>query len=196
MPKIEYDLIERLKNRINEYYLRERLITQVDYSAKLFGRGLGRFHIENFDLLLFILKHLLKITGLYRRGFNNFKNIQIVENEFYLRNLPSSFIGFRIAHLSDLHLDINPEITDIIINKINKLDYDLCVLTGDFRFHTHGDYNQCLDYLSRLTPHLNCNHGVYAVLGNHDFIEMVPIMEDMGINLLLNEAHKIKIGEE
>ena len=50
--------------------------------------------------------------------------------------------------------------------------------------------------MSKLVPHLHCSFGTYAVLGNHDFIEMVPPMEDMGIKFLLNEAQEINVGAD
>jgi uncharacterized protein len=36
---------------------------------------------------------------------------------------------------------------------------------------------------------------IYGVLGNHDTIRMVPGLEDMGIQMLLNENHAIERGD-
>jgi len=37
---------------------------------------------------------------------------------------------------------------------------------------------------------------IYGVLGNHDTIRMVPGLEDMGIQMLLNENHAIERGNQ
>jgi predicted MPP superfamily phosphohydrolase len=69
---------------------------------------------------------------------------------------------------------------------VGGLDYDLCVLTGDYRGRTYGPYEATLDGMARVVKHFKA--PVYAVLGNHDSICMVPALEEMGIRLLLNEA--------
>ena len=68
---------------------------------------------------------------------------------------------------------------------VPELNYDLCVLTGDFRGKTHGSFAATMDALTRLRP--NLKGPVYGVLGNHDTIQMVPGLESIGIRLLLNE---------
>jgi predicted MPP superfamily phosphohydrolase len=75
------------------------------------------------------------------------------------------------------------------------LEYDLCVLTGDFRFDTYGVFDGVMSRMARLMEVLNCSDGVVGILGNHDFIEMVPGFEAMGMTVLLNESLSIKRGE-
>ena len=52
------------------------------------------------------------------------------------------------------------------------LTYDICVLTGDYRGATFGQFDSALDGLARVRSHLK--DPVYGVLGNHDTIRMVP----------------------
>ena len=66
------------------------------------------------------------------------------------------------------------------------LEYDLCVLTGDYRGRTYGDCRPCLESVSSLREALRGD--IYAVLGNHDLIIMVPDLEALGIRVLLNEC--------
>ena len=72
------------------------------------------------------------------------------------------------------------------------LAYDLCVLTGDYRGRTHGDCRPCLEGVARLREALRGD--IYAVLGNHDSIAMVPDLEALGIRMLLNECVAIDRG--
>ena len=80
-----------------------------------------------------------------------------------------------------------------LIASVQGLAHDVCVLTGDFRFRTFGPYVPALQALARLRPHLG--EAVYAVLGNHDTIRMVPGMEALGIGVLMNESVRIERSE-
>jgi predicted MPP superfamily phosphohydrolase len=68
------------------------------------------------------------------------------------------------------------------------------VITGDFRFRTHGPHEPSMGALAALRPHLGPD--VFAVLGNHDSIRMVPLIEAMGIRVLLNESAVLRRGGE
>jgi hypothetical protein len=116
--------------------------------------------------------------------------IRIVHNDVRLAALPAAFDGYTILHLSDLHLDMSEDFVDALIERVRAVDYDLCVLTGDYRYRTRGPYEPALAGLARLRPHLK--EPVYAVLGNHDSIRMVPGMEDLGIRVLLNESVRLE----
>lgn len=71
-----------------------------------------------------------------------------------------------------------------------KLNYDLCVLTGDYRGRTYGRYEAVLAGLVNIRSKLS----VYGVLGSHETVCMVPAMEAMGIRMLLNESVAIERG--
>ena len=77
---------------------------------------------------------------------------------------------------------------------VDRLEYDLCVLTGDFRGKTFGPFDATLDGMARVQAHLRT--PVYAVLGNHDTIRMVPGLEAMGIRMLINECAPIEHSGE
>jgi hypothetical protein len=74
------------------------------------------------------------------------------------------------------------------------IDYDLCVLTGDYRAQTFGAYEPALAGMEKICSLLK--RPIYGVLGNHDTIRMVPGLEDMGIRMLLNENNAIKRGNQ
>ena len=74
------------------------------------------------------------------------------------------------------------------------INYDLCVLTGDYRAETFGAYEPALAGMEKICSILK--RPIYGVLGNHDTIRMVPGLEDMGIRMLLNENHAIKRGDQ
>ena len=95
----------------------------------------------------------------------NFRTIE-------LQGLPQGFDGLRIAQLSDIHLDeyTEPFFLERVVNRLNSLDVDLVLLTGDFitrgsltfAMHEHAA-RRCAELLGTL----RCPER-YAVLGNHD----------------------------
>src|ERR1019366_1942577 len=99
---------------------------------------------------------------------------------------PKAFDGFRILHLSDLHTDMSQQAMTRLLDLLPGLEYELCVLTGDYRGKSFGPFNQCLAGMAQLREALN--EPIYGVLGDHDTIRMVPDLEAMGIRMLLNEC--------
>src|ERR1019366_9491029 len=100
--------------------------------------------------------------------------------------VPKAFDGFRILHLSDLHTDMSQQAMTRLLDLLPSLEYELCVLTGDYRGKSFGPFNQCLAGMAQLREALN--EPIYGVLGDHDTIRMVPDLEAMGIRMLLNEC--------
>ena len=181
---------ERLADRVGRLHLRQRLGIEREHVTQVFGRGRNFFHIENWYSIHSLIRLGLGLTGLYRRGLRNAASIELRRHEPALARLPTVFDGYTILQLSDLHLDMHPDITESLIGRVRGLEYDLCVLTGDFRARTYGSFEATIEALARLRTELK--GPVYGILGNHDFIEMVPQMEALDIRLLLNEATYIE----
>ena len=77
-----------------------------------------------------------------------------------------------------------------LIELLPHLNYDLCVLTGDYRGRTYGPCEATLEGMARMRAHITA--PIYAVLGNHDSLRMVPALEEMGIRMLVNEVEPIR----
>jgi uncharacterized protein len=148
--------------------------------------------------LLFLMKglrFLLKLTGQYERGVRNAWDIGLRELELTLPRLPPEFDGFTILHLSDLHLDGMPGLEQVVLERVGTREFDLCVLTGDYRTELHGPIGPTMDRLRPLVSGLRTRCGVLGVLGNHDECHMVAPMEAMGIRMLLNESVTLPRGD-
>ena len=175
-----------LTRRIGRVHLRQRLGLEAEYEAKVFRKGTHAFHLENWFSVHSLIRNSLRLIGLHGRGRRNTLRIGLREHEVKLPGLPAVFDGYTLLHISDPHVDMNGEIVDAMIEHVRALDYDLCVLTGDYRYRTFGPFEPALAAMARLRGHLK--DPVYAVLGNHDTIRMVPGLETMGIRVLLNES--------
>ena len=184
------DVIAKLERRLGRLHARQRLGIEGDHEARVFGGGLNFFHIENWYSAHSVIRAVLRLAGLYGRGRRNAERVALKENIVVSPRLPAAFDGFTILHLTDLHVDMNPGAMARVAELARGLDYDLAVLTGDFRGQTFGPFEPTLEGLARLCPFLES--PVYGVLGNHDSVRMVPAMEEMGIRMLLNEAVAIE----
>ncbi len=88
-----------------------------------------------------------------------------------LPNLPSAFNGFKIVQISDLHLGswTSPAALDEAITKINNLEADIVVFTGDLvNYSTKEAYP-----FEKTLSGIKARYGVYAILGNHDYGDYV-----------------------
>ena len=100
--------------------------------------------------------------------------------------LPRPFDGFMVLQISDLHADMNHGAMCRLAQLLPTLEFDICVLTGDYRGKTYGPFEATLDAVAGVRACLPA--PVYGVLGNHDTIRMVAGLEHIGIRMLLNES--------
>jgi len=175
-----------LEKRLGRVHARQRLGIEADSEAKIFSQGINFFHLENWYSIHSVIRNCFRLVGLYKRGKRNAVDIRIQHNDIQLAALPKKFDGFTILHISDPHVDMDVDTVNAIIRQLENVSYDICVLTGDYRAKTFGDYDATLEGMKKIKAHLD--DEVYAVLGNHDTIRMVPGLEDMGIRVLLNES--------
>lgn len=188
-------LLAGLEARIGSLHLQRRLGVEREHEARIAAHWGARFiYHEDWYSMHGLMRTVLTLAGLHRRGRHNVLDIRRRDNEVRLARLPGAFEGFSLLHLSDLHLDMSVPYLEHLIASVKGLAHNVCVLTGDFRYRTFGPYQPALDALARLRPHLG--GPVYAVLGNHDTIRMVPGMEALDINVLMNEAVPIRRGND
>lgn len=135
---------------------------------------------------------LLKLFGLYRVGQRNFRDIHVVENTVRIDGLARELEGFTLMHLSDLHIDLDPSLADAIASAAGAVKCDACVMTGDYKNYTVGDPSEALAILEKLRGALPS--PCFAVLGNHDTLDMVIPLEDAGYRVLLNESALLRRG--
>ncbi len=187
------DELRALEERVGRTHLRHRLGIEKEYEDEFDGRFNLR-HPHKWYSLDSLITTALKLTGLYHLGLKNAEQIEVRHTPLQLPGLPPAFDGFTILQLSDLHADMNPRPMEKLISLLGPLEYDLCVLTGDFRGHAFGPCDEALRIVARVRDQLN--GLVYGVLGNHDTIRMLPALEAMDIRMLVNESEEICRGND
>jgi len=141
-----------------------------------------------FEKLLSVFVFFLKITGYYKKGLGNAMYNELTEITLEFDDLPEVMDGYKIIHLSDLHLDTIAKTEVYIVDKIKDLKYDLCVITGDYRKNDSGRFIHVIKPFKYLVDHIHARDGIWAVLGNHDSYMMVDYEEDLTpLKFLINE---------
>ena len=131
--------------------------------------------------------------------------------ELSFPNVPASFDGFKIVHISDLHLGsfgTNREPLKRAFDLVNSQNPDLILFTGDLVNNFAAEINGWEPVFAKL----KAPFGKYAVLGNHDygnynrwkspkekglnFTGIVNGYNRLGFSLLRDEAALICRGDE
>ncbi len=175
-----------LVHRMGREKLGQRLSVQSSHWAGMHHQGEGLLVIERIIPLDTLVNTFLRFTGLASVGRRGANDLRIEHNSVRSPAVPKQLDGFRILQLSDLHLDLQTGVMPRLLEAIASVEYDLAVITGDFRNSTVGDFEDSLRETSRVLEVLK--PPVYGILGNHDFVEMVPRLEDLGLPMLLNET--------
>lgn len=150
------------------------------------------------------------LFGTFIYGFNNKYRYQINRIRLAFENLPHSFRGMKIVHISDIH---SGSFTDKLavdrgIKMILKENPDLILFTGDLVNDRATEMAEYMDVFGQLKAPM----GVYSTLGNHDYGDYVRweteelkrknlenlkgVHKDLGWRLLMNEHVVLERGND
>lgn len=128
---------------------------------------------------------------------DDFSRIDMFELETKKIKLGTNFQGLKMVQISDLHISkFNIELLEGIKEKINTLQADIIVITGDL-ICNGGD---CLLELRRFLKDINAKINKYACMGNHDYSDndggkkVEKILEASNFTLLRNSRDEISFN--
>ena len=137
-------------------------------------------------------------------------NYQVIKHTLFFDDLPESFDGYKITHLSDIHSGSFDDADKISygMELINEQESDVILFTGDIVNNTADEMDPWISHFKSL----KAKDGKYSVLGNHDYGEYVRwksaeekennfqkiknIHPKIGFNLLLNDSIYLNKGED
>ena len=179
----------------------------------IIGKGVGLFWPQGsivFNWVALGITCLWLIVALYGITIG-WKKVTVEKVTISSSKIPESFDGYKIVQLSDFHIGTyasSPKTVEKIVKKVNSLNPDLIVFTGDLVNTSSSEINQFEDVLSQL----KAKDGVLSVLGNHDYClyrryvapdspakELSRVMateNKIGWKLLLNDNLQIKRGTD
>ncbi len=129
-------------------------------------------------------------------GFTrSFGSINVFTKQLSIENLPSDLEGYRILHLSDLHLRHYTTLDDLtdVLERAKEFKPNLVLVTGDVA----DDLSQLPDALS-LIEQFKAPDGQFATLGNHEYfrgVEQVKaIFDRSAVPLFVNQSGRLSVG--
>ena len=188
--------------------------------AKLVGLAIHlRISYRPFGYAALVLVAVWILTAIYGNVYGRFRH-EVKQVNLTFSNLPASFDGLRIVHISDLHLDGwvgHEKELQKRIDEINVLQPDIICFTGDLVSLSPKELKPFIPILRQLHTNSSLLQGdkmgtVYAVLGNHDYFPYARIgnrernaavtelvrmeREELGWKVLLNESDIIRRGND
>lgn len=134
-------------------------------AARMAGRHL-RYAPFGYASLILIAAVILSLTYGY---FIGRWKLKVKDIEYVNSELPPAFNGFRIVHISDLHLSTFNNHTEKlreIVDSINAQQPDLVCFTGDLVTLGRAEAQPH----TAMLKDIKAKFGVVSVLGNHDFL--------------------------
>lgn len=144
-------------------------------------------------------------------GFSNKYNYDVRKVKLAFDNLPSSFKGLKIVHISDIHSGSFTDKAAVAkgVKKVMDARPDLILFTGDIVNDRSTEMEAYVDVFSQLKAPL----GVYSIFGNHDYGDYVSwpfngiskqqnlqnlakVHADLGWRLLMNEHVVLEKNDE
>lgn len=139
------------------------------------------------------------------------RGIEVSYFDMRSEKIPASFNGYKIVQFSDAHVGTWGNDTTFVsqfVDRINSLNPDLILFTGDIVNRESDELRPFIDVLSRL----KAKDGVYSVMGNHDYAlyrewdsqalrdsdvaDLAGLQRQMGWRLLNNQHAFITRGRD
>jgi hypothetical protein len=206
-------------------YIPKIIITMILFGEDIFRVGFGsvnhfakivetdgflgsrRKFISQIGLGIAAIPFLSIIYGVTKGKYN----YKVIKQAIFFPDLPDSFDGFTITHISDVHSGSfdNPAKINYAIDLVNAQNSDMILFTGDI-VNTHAkEMHPWIDTFRRIKEH---KYGKFSVLGNHDYGEYISwpseaakdenfknikdLHRQIDFKLMLNENTKIKKGSD
>lgn len=123
--------------------------------------------------------------------------IQITEIDIIDTEIPTSFDGYKIVHISDLHNAEFGRKNEKLLGKIQSLSPEVIFITGDIIDSNKTDIGAALDFVESVVKFA----PVYYVPGNHEawistYDELVEGLLNAGVTILNNTYVPLEQGSE
>jgi hypothetical protein len=87
-------------------------------------------------------------------------------------------------------------LAEILAPMLRRIEPDLCVFTGDYRFEDRGPCDGVYPRMRQITEAISAKHGIWGILGNHDSAEIAYGLEALGMHMLVNENVEVRRGAD
>ncbi len=119
--------------------------------------------------VLMCIAIIISIAYIILRYVGNY-GLVVKEESLVYESLPENFHGLKIIQFSDLHYGttVDTKKLESIVNKINSINPDIILFTGDLIDRTYPINNKEIEQVTELLNKLKAKLGKYATEGDHD----------------------------
>lgn len=162
---------------------------QIHKNRKIFElKYCGRpFECDTHRWYHFLAKWIFALPLFNKPGRRNAGNLRLHQVKLPVQNLPTQFDGCRILFISDLHLDGTSDLAERIVRVAERVEYDYCVLGGDYSFSYDASDERMRQQVRDVVKILVGRSRVFGILGNHDEYRTAELLDEHGVEMLLNE---------
>lgn len=173
-----------LINRLVDYLIRHRKTdTAIDSNRRIILKGIAA------------AVPLAAVSAAGAGFTRSFGSVNVFTKEIAIPDLPLDLQGYRILHLSDLHLRHYTTVDDLaeVLERAREFKPNLVLVTGDVA----DDLNQLPDAL-RLIEEFNAPDGQFATLGNHEYFRGVDqvrsVFDRSAVPLFIDQGTHLQVG--
>lgn len=148
---------------------------------------------------MYFLLIILTFLVIYAIWYLNLNILQVSKYTINSSKLPKEFDGFKIVHLSDLHLKEHGKNNYKLIRKIDSIKPDIIVVTGDMVCKWNNNFSVVIKLMENLVE----KYTVYYCLGNHEMEQKLSDSENLkkrlqnlGVILLSDQYIDILKGKD
>jgi len=144
---------------------------------------------------LLILALIITLVMLFARYIGT---TGLITREYKIETskIPEAFDGLKVVHFSDLHYLRVTESNTLkkIVKEINLINPDIVFFTGDLIDKDFEISEKEQKELIELLSSINSKYGKYSVIGNHDYVKEVELLNSIFTNsdfILLQNSYDI-----
>lgn len=133
----------------------------------------------------------------HRQGKDRFQpgDFKIETLNVEIQKLDPVFEGYRIVHLTDLHVGqwLSPERLAGVVDLVNQQEPDLILMSGDYVSY---ELENIIEVMIASLSAMRAKDGKIAVLGNHDYWvdadQVIRILHEGGFTVLRNQVFTVR----
>lgn len=142
---------------------------------------------------------LLLILALFIYTIYSNWQIKVTNYEIHSEEIPTSFKGFKIAQVSDLHNRDFGEENNRLLKKLDKQSPDIVVLTGDMVSTSDQNFEAFFSFTKKVAS----KYPTYYIVGNHEQAldsnyqeEIYNYLDSIGVTTIDNDVVVLEDGED
>ncbi|MCK4664047.1 MAG: metallophosphoesterase [Bacteroidales bacterium] len=208
IPKLQFLIFHIIEDIINVFiYLIKNIIKNENITIKetLF-RTSRIVVISKIGIIAATIPFVLIFYGMTIGKYN----FHVKKETLFFPNLPKSFNGLKIVHISDIHIGTfhNKKQVKKAIDMINEQNADIIFFTGDMV----NNYAEEIIGWENILGAMKAKIGKYSILGNHDYGDyvnwnnekekeenkekLISKHKEIGFYVLLDQSKKVYINGE